>query len=141
MSGGFHVAPESFPTAANRLRDVAQGVLDAWGPVREQTAAIRYGRGDDLLSPLIQVSLASAVRLIETSVSTTAQHLDQAASGLELMGLQYQQADADVEQSLTAIGGSGPGGPASAGPASSGSGSGSVGPGSVGPASGSSGIR
>jgi len=100
MTGGFHVVPASFPVAANGLRDVAQGILDAWSPVREQTAAVRFGRGDDLLSPLIQVSLTSAVGLIDASMSTTAQHLAEAADALEVMGRRYEQVDADVERSL-----------------------------------------
>lgn len=105
MSGGFQVAPESFPAAANRMRDVAQGIIDAWAPVRGQTTAIRYGRGDDLLSPLIQVSLSSAVGLIDRCVSTTAQHLSEAADALEVMGKQYEQSDAGVQQSLAGLGG------------------------------------
>lgn len=105
MSGGFQVVPESFPTAANRMREVAQGVVDAWAPVRAQTTAIRYGRGDDLLSPLIEVSLSSAVGLIDGCVSTTAQHLAEAADALEVMGKQYEQSDAGVQQSLAGLGG------------------------------------
>lgn len=117
MSGGFQVVPESFPAAANRLREVAQGILDAWSPAREQAIAVRYGRGDDLLSPLIQVSLTSAVQLIDASMSTTAQHLVEVADALELMGGRYEQADVDLQQSLDALGGSTFDGPAFDGPA------------------------
>jgi len=103
MSGGFSAAPDSFPNAANRLRAVAQEVLDAWAPARAQTLGIRFGRGDDLLSPLIQVSLASAVRLIDSSLSTSAQALADTAGALEQMGATYQDVDLGVKRSVDAL--------------------------------------
>jgi hypothetical protein len=103
VSVGFSAAPDSFPNAANRLRVVAQGVLDAWAPARQHTLGVRFGRGDDLLSPLIQVSLSSAVRLIDSSLSTSAQALAEAADALEQMGATYQEADLGVKHSVDTL--------------------------------------
>jgi len=103
MSGGFSAVPDSFPNAATRLRAVAQGVLDAWAPARAQTLGVRFGRGDDLLSPLIQVSLSSAVRLIDSSLATSAQALADTADALEQMGATYQDADLGVKHSVDAL--------------------------------------
>ena len=106
MSAGFTAVPESFPVAADELRRVAAGVVDAWTPVREQTLGVHYGRGDDLLSPLVQVTLGSAAGLVERSVATTVDHLLEAADALETMGTTYARTDDGVRASMDALDGS-----------------------------------
>lgn len=105
MSAGFTAVPESFPVAADTLRRVAAGVVEAWAPVREQTLAVHYGRGDDVLSPLVQLTLSSAADLVGRSVATTAVHLTEAADALEQMGATYAATDEGVQRQLDALDG------------------------------------
>lgn len=90
---GFSVEPASFSPAAQEFRAVAQRLTQLWEPVRAQSAAVRFGRGDDILGPLIQVSLAGAVALVEECLSSCAEALGDYADGLELMGRRYQESD------------------------------------------------
>ena len=105
MTAGFTAVPESFPVAADTLRRVAAGVVEVWGPVREQTLGVHYGRGDDVLSPLVQITLASAANLVERSVATTAEHLVEAADALEQMGATYARTDEGVREQVDALDG------------------------------------
>jgi uncharacterized protein YukE len=93
MDGKFSVQPDSFTPAANQLRGVAEQIVSAWEPVREQSAAVRFGRGDDVLSPLVQVSLEAAMSLVDETMNTCSQALADYADGLEDMGKTYQDTD------------------------------------------------
>ncbi len=105
MSGGFTTQPESFAPAAQQFRAVADQLGSLWMPVREQSTAVRFGRGDDVLSPLIQVSLEAAVGLVDDSLSSCAEALADFADGLEQMGRTYQETDEAATALFQAQGG------------------------------------
>jgi len=90
---GFVTQPESFRPAAQGLRSAAEQLATAWAPVRAQSVAVRFGRGDDVLSPLIQVSLEAAVAMVDDCLTSSAQALADVADGLEQMGQTYRAAD------------------------------------------------
>jgi hypothetical protein len=103
--GGFSVQPESFAPAAQQLSSAAEQLLSQWAPLRAQTEAVRFGRGDDPVSPLIQVSLAGAVSLVENCMSSTAKVLGQVATGLEKMGKNYQEVEEGTDAAIRKLGG------------------------------------
>lgn len=90
---GFVAQPDSFPPAARQLRACAADLVTGWSAVRAQSLAVRFGRGDDVLSPLIQVSLEGAVALVEDCLSSCAEALSDFADGLEEMGRTYREID------------------------------------------------
>lgn len=92
---GFTVDPDSFPPLAGQLRQAGEQLQAAWEPVMQQSRSVRFGRGDDVVSPLIQVSLQGAVALVDSCIKSSSDALNGYADGLEAMGKTY----ADTEQS------------------------------------------
>jgi hypothetical protein len=99
MSGEFTVSPESFSPVAGQLRQVSDQLQSSWAPVRSQSQSVHFGRGDDMVSPLIQVSLQGAIALVDSCITSSAKSLHGYADGLESMGKTY----ADAEQNNTAL--------------------------------------
>lgn len=96
---GFNVEPESFPPAAGRLRDAGSRLQAAWEPVKGATQGVHFGSGTDVVSPLIQTSLAAAVEIVESFVSSSVKSLSGYADGLDSMGRTYSE----TEQQTTAL--------------------------------------
>jgi hypothetical protein len=96
---GFDVQPETFAPAAGQLRDAGGRLQAAWEPVKGVTQGIHFGSGSDLVSPLIQTSLAAAVEIVESFVSSSMASLHGYADGLESMGRAYTE----TEQQTTAL--------------------------------------
>jgi hypothetical protein len=96
---GFTVDPDSLPPLAARLRHAGDELQSSWEPVARQSQSVRFGRGDDVLSPLIQVSLEGAVSLVDSCIPSSVAALAGYADGLEAMGRTY----AGAEQGTTAI--------------------------------------
>ncbi len=101
-SAGFTVDPQSFGPVAEELRHVGAQLSAVWAPVRSQSDGLQFGRGDDVLSPLIQVSIQGAVALVDSCVRTCADALSGYADGLEQMGRTYQQAEDGTASLLSA---------------------------------------
>ena len=97
--GGFTVEPESFGPVAAQLRQAGEQLQSSWEPVRSQSASVRFGRGDDVVSPLIQVSIEGAVALVDSCLKSCTTALHGYADGLDSMGRTYT----DVEQSTTSM--------------------------------------
>jgi hypothetical protein len=98
---GFTVDPDSFGPVAEQLRQAGTELTGAWEPVRAQSQALQFGRGDDVLSPLIQVSLHGAVSLVDSCMQTSATALGGYADGLTQMGRTYQEAEAGTKTMMT----------------------------------------
>jgi hypothetical protein len=96
---GFTVDPDSFAPLAAQLRQAADQLQSSWEPVKQQSGSVRFGRGDDVLSPLIQVSLEGAVSLVDSCLASSVDALHGYADGLESMGTTY----ADTEQGTTSM--------------------------------------
>lgn len=96
---GFQVTPESFAPVAGQMRDVANQLIQAWQPVATQSQGVQFGRGDDIVSPLIQVSLQGAVALVNSSINSAAEALGSYADGLDAVGQLYL----DTEQGTTSM--------------------------------------
>lgn len=96
---GFTVDPDSLPPLAARLRQAGEQLQAAWTPVRAQTAAVHFGRGDDVVSPLIKVSLEGAAGLVDSCIATSVAALGGYADGLESMARTY----ADAEERTTGV--------------------------------------
>ncbi len=90
---GFTVDPDTFGPLAGQLRQVADQLQTAWEPVRQQSLSVQFGRGDDVVSPLIQVSLQGAVSLVDSCLASSAKALHGYADGLEAMGKTYAEAE------------------------------------------------
>lgn len=93
---GFTVTPDSLPPLADQLRQVATDLVAQWGPVREQSLAVHFGRGDDMVSPLIQISIQGAVALLDSCVSTSADALNGYATGLEKMAKTFGENEQNI---------------------------------------------
>jgi hypothetical protein len=104
VSGEFQVQPSTFAPAAAQLRQVAQQLVTMWEPVKQQTGEVKFGRGDDMLSPLIQVSLEGATMLVDDCIQTSSQVLSAFGDGLEAMGANYQEAEEGTDQMMQSIG-------------------------------------
>lgn len=91
---GFTVDPDSFAPTAQQLRQAGSQLESSWGPVMNQSQSVHFGGGDDVLSPLIQVSLQGAVALVDSCIKSSVEALNGYADGLESMGKIY----AAVEQ-------------------------------------------
>ncbi len=102
MSGAFTVQPESFDPTAAQLRQVCDGLQAGWEPVRSESQAVKFGRGDDMVSPLIQVSLQGAVALVDSCISSSAKSLHGYADGLVSMGKTYADAEHTNNSLMTA---------------------------------------
>lgn len=100
MSGGFTAQPESFPPSAQQIRQAGQQLAAAWAPVKDQSESVPFGRGDDMVSPLIQVSLQGAIALVDSCVASSAKALAGYADGLQAMGETYTQAEQDTTTML-----------------------------------------
>lgn len=86
---GFTVQPETLSSAAAQMRDVARQLAPAWQPVAHQTESVKFGRGDDVVSPLIQASLMGALQIVNSCITTSTQALDDYAAGLDAMAKTY----------------------------------------------------
>ena len=104
MSGEFQVRPSTFAPAAAQLRQVAQQLVTMWEPVKQQSGEVKFGRGDDILSPLIQVSLEGAVMLVDDCIQSSAEVLSAFGDGLEAMGINYQEAEQGTDELMQSIG-------------------------------------
>lgn len=98
---GFQVVPESFGPVASQFQQIGEQVQQAWGPVREQSMAVRFGRGDDMVSPLIQVSLQGAVEIMDASMRSVTKALSDYADGLNRMAGSYSDAETSTKTMLT----------------------------------------
>jgi hypothetical protein len=96
---GFTVDPASFAPVAAQLRQAGAALQTAWEPVRGASQAVQFGAGTDVVSPLIQTSLAGAVALVESCIASSAKSLQGYADGLERMGRTY----GDAEQNNAAL--------------------------------------
>jgi hypothetical protein len=96
---GFNVEPETFPPAAGQLRDAGSRLQAAWEPVKGVTQGVHFGSGTDMVSPLIQTSLAAAVEIVESCVTSSMKSLSGYADGLESMGYTYTE----TEQQTSAL--------------------------------------
>lgn len=94
---GFTVDPDTFGPVAEQIRQAGTQLPTAWEPVRAQSEAVQFGRGDDMISPLIQVSIQGAVSLVDRCIQTSATALSGYADGLDRMGDTYR----DVETGTT----------------------------------------
>jgi hypothetical protein len=103
-AGEFQVQPSTFAPAASQLRQVAQQLVTMWEPVRQQTGEVKFGRGDDILSPLIQVSLEGATMLVDDCIQSSAEVLSAFGDGLEAMGANYQAAEQSADELMQSIG-------------------------------------
>ena len=97
---GFTVDPSSFSPVAGQLRDVAGQLDTAWGPVKAQTQEVKFGRGDDPVSPLIQVSLQAAVQLVDSSITSSGTSLHSYAAGLLRMASTYHETEHATTQMM-----------------------------------------
>lgn len=97
---GFSVSPDSFAPVAGQLHDIAGQLDTAWEPVKSQTQAVRFGRGDDPVSPLIQVSLQAAVQLVDSSITSSSRSLHSYAAGLQRMGSTYHETEHATTQMM-----------------------------------------
>jgi hypothetical protein len=104
VSGEFRVRPSTFAPAAAQLRQVAQQLVTMWEPVKQQSGEVKFGRGDDILSPLIQVSLEGAVMLVDDCIQSSAEVLSAFGDGLEAMGANYQEAEQGTDELMRSIG-------------------------------------
>ncbi|MGI8761256.1 MAG: hypothetical protein ACR2LF_08190 [Jatrophihabitantaceae bacterium] len=99
--GQFTVDPDSFGPLADQLRHSAADLETAWAPVLQQSQSLHFGRGDDLISPLIQVSIQGAVALVDSCMKSSAKALTGYAGGLQQMGATYRQAEEHTTSLLT----------------------------------------
>jgi hypothetical protein len=90
---GFTVDPDSFAPLGAQLRASGDQLQSSWEPVLEQSQSVRFGRGDDVVSPLIQVSIQGAVALVDSCVKSSVEALSGYADGLESMGRTYSDAE------------------------------------------------
>ncbi len=96
---GFTVSPESLGPVAAQLRQAGEQLDAGWQPVISQSRSVRFGRGDDVVSPLIQVSLEGAVSILDSCVKSCTTALSGYADGLESMAQTYS----DAEQQTTGL--------------------------------------
>jgi hypothetical protein len=75
-----------------------------WEPVRQQSGEVKFGRGDDVLSPLIQLSLEGAVMLVDDCINSSAEVLSAFGDGLEQMGATYSDAEQGSDELMQSIG-------------------------------------
>lgn len=99
MGTEFTVDPDTFGPLAEQLRQAGNDLHSAWGPIMGQTQGVQFGRGDDVLSPLIQISLEGAVSLVDSCVTSSAEALSGYADGLDNMAKTF----ADVESDTTTM--------------------------------------
>jgi hypothetical protein len=90
---GFTVSPESLGPVAAQLRQAGAQLEASWQPVVGQSQSVRFGRGDDVVSPLIQVSLEGAVSLVDSCIRSCTTALNGYADGLESMARTYTDAE------------------------------------------------
>jgi hypothetical protein len=62
---------------------------------------VQFGRGDDVLSPLIQVSIQGAVALVDSCMQTSATALSDYADGLAQMGKTYREVEDGTKTLMT----------------------------------------
>lgn len=96
MSGGFTVVPESLTDASGRMRGIAEQLGPAWQPVAQQTQSIPFGRGDDIVSPLIQVSLQGALAMVDSCIRSSTEALSDYADGLDSMAEVFASTEAST---------------------------------------------
>lgn len=101
MTSGFTVDPDSFEPVAGQLRAVAGQLDSEWAPVKAQTQEVKFGRGDDPVSPLIQVSLQAAIELVDSSVTSSSKALHSYADGLQRMGRTYHDTESSTTQMMS----------------------------------------
>lgn len=91
--GGFTIDPDTFAPIAAQLRQAGSRLESSWHPVMTQSQAVHFGRGTDVVSPLIQVSLQGAIALVDSCIKSSAQALSGYADGLDSMGGTYALAE------------------------------------------------
>jgi hypothetical protein len=99
--GGFTVDPDTFAPTADQLRQAGAQLTSAWDPVMQQSQSVRFGT-DDVVSPLIQVSIQGAVALVDSCVKSSVEALNGYADGLENMGKTYAEAETGTTTMMTA---------------------------------------
>jgi hypothetical protein len=98
---GFTVQPESLGPVAAQLRQAGEQLAASWQPVVSQSQSVRFGRGDDMVSPLIRVSLEGAMSIVDSCVKSCTTALGGYADGLESMAKTYSDAEQQTNQMLT----------------------------------------
>jgi hypothetical protein len=96
---GFTVQPETFGPIADQMRQAGEQLQSSWEPVLGQSQSVPFGRGDDVVSPLIQVSLQGAVSLVDSCIKSCTDALNGYADGLESMARTYS----DVEDQTNSM--------------------------------------
>lgn len=91
----FRVEPETFPPAGDALDQAAQQLLERWQALRERSLAVQFGQYD-VVAPLIQASLHSAVAIADECFSSVAEATGVFSDGVRATGEIYRQAELDT---------------------------------------------
>lgn len=100
---GFSAIPESFGPGAAQIRQAADALTAQWSQVAGETQAVRFGPGYDAVSPLIKVSIESALGLLEECMTSSADALRGFADGLEIMGEIYATSEQEVGELMAGV--------------------------------------